>query len=60
MAITTRQTWEEAKRRLTKRFMAANPGTSWAAASAIVSDRHEEIGAEMDSIDGRKSERTGA
>lgn len=49
----TREVWEAAKRRLTERYIKAHPGTDWAKAAAIISDRHEEIGAEMDSIEGK-------
>lgn len=51
---TTREIWTEAVRRLTERYMAAHPGVSRTTAYNIVSSRHEEIGAVMDAMEGKR------
>ena len=47
----------EATRRLAERYIKEHPGVDWQKASAIVADRHEEVGAMMDAMEGHKSAR---
>lgn len=54
MTVSIREIWEEARKRIVERYMRDNPGVSRSKAFDIVSDRHEEIGAEMDRIEGKR------
>jgi hypothetical protein len=60
VSVNYREIWEGARRRVLDRYLRANPGVQRARAFDIVSNRHEEIGAEMDRIEGKppQSERT--
>lgn len=59
MAVSTREIWTEARRRLIERYMKEHPGVGLARATDIISDRHEEIGASMDAIEGSSPPRRG-
>jgi hypothetical protein len=54
MTVSVREIWEEARKRLAERYMRDHPGVTRSKAFAIVSDRYEEIGAEMDRIEDRR------
>lgn len=50
--LNKREVWEEARRRLIARYMQEHPGVSLSQATNVISDRHEEIGAMMDRLEG--------